>query len=377
MRVAFFSDVAYFKGGAEKSLFDLLANPSVEPLLVVPGEGEMADAARQRNIPVAVLDLGVVEGLRRPFTVMKGLRVIGDAVRAANSLKVLARRHNAICVHSNGLKAHAIACIARLLGGSPVVTHFRSIPYTRAEKIFWRFVRLVASRMILVSRPCWHGARLPANARVVRNGITPPREGLLPHAYNAPLRLGFVGRLHYTKHAELAIEWLDYARKNGLAATLTIRGEAQADQQDYAEMLKHLVREKELETVCRFEGMVQGELEEIYQGIDVNLVPSKTPDPLPRSVMEAMAIGVPVIGYPAGGIADMIIDGETGYLAHDAEGCLSTLRRLTHSQEHYEGIRRNALERILREFSISALHRSVAREYQAIAGGTPQDRSPP
>ena len=374
MRVAFFSDVAYVKGGAEKSLFDLLANPSVEPLLIVPGEGEMADAARQRGIPVAVLDLAAVEGVRRPFTVMKGLRVIGDAARVANSLKALARRHNAICVHSNGLKAHAVACLARLLGGAPVVAHFRSIPFTWTEKVFWRFVRLVASRMILVSRPCWNGARLPANARVVRNGITPPREDLLPHAYNAPLRLGFVGRLQFTKHTELAIEWLDYARKNGIEATLTIRGEAQADQQDYAEMLKRLVREKDLEAVCRFEGKVQGELEGIYQGIDVNLVPSKTPDPLPRSVMEAMAIGVPVIGYPAGGIPDMILDGETGYLARNEEEFLSALRRLTQSQDDYEGIRRNGLERILRDFSISALHRSVAREYQAIAGGTPQDR---
>lgn len=368
MKITFFSDVAYFKGGAEKSLFDLLANPSVEPLLVVPGEGDMADAARQRGIPVAVLDLAAVAGVRRPLKVIKGLRVIGDAVRVAGSLKALTRRHEAICVHSNGLKAHAIACIARLLGGAPVVAHFRSIPFTWPEKAFWRFVSLVASRLILVSRPCWHGAKLPANARVVRNGITPPRKDLLPHAYNAPLRLGFVGRLQHTKHTELAIEWLDYARKNGIEATLTIRGEAQADQQDYAQMLKRLVQNKGLEAVCRFEGKVQGELEAIYQGIDVNLVPSKTPDPLPRSVMEAMAIGVPVIGYPAGGILDMILDGETGYLARNAEEFLSALQRLTASQDAYERIRRNSLERILREFSIAALHQSMTEAYKQIAG---------
>ena len=41
-RVLFLSPVPDFKGGAERSLWDLVANPQIEPLLVVPAEGALS-----------------------------------------------------------------------------------------------------------------------------------------------------------------------------------------------------------------------------------------------------------------------------------------------------------------------------------------------
>ncbi len=373
-RVLFFSDVAYFKGGAEKSLFDLLGNPAVEPLLLVPSEGTMAEEARRRKIAVEVMDLGGVETIRRPLRPLRLAALLPDIVGAAVSLKRLARRHGVLCIHSNGLKAHGLAVIARLLGGPPLIAHIRAIPFTRAEKAFWQLLRLVAARIVLVSRPCWHGATLPRNCRVIHNGIVPPWDELPPRTVHRPLRVGFAGRLQHTKNVELLIDWFAYAREQGMDATLTIRGEAQPDEKSYAEMLKAQVRRLGLEGFCFFEGRVDG-LEKIYAGIDVNVVPSKTPDPLPRSVMEAMAVGLPVIGYPAGGIPDMIIDGETGFLVSDAQSFVAALERLTGDQQRYDLIRRKAFDHILGNFSRDRLHREISNEYDAIAGA-PQRMKP-
>jgi len=47
---------------------------------------------------------------------------------------------------------------------------------------------------------------------------------------------------------------------------------------------------------------------------DVAVVPSVYPDPLPRAVIESMAMGKPVIAFDVGGVAEMLADGVTGTL---------------------------------------------------------------
>lgn len=56
----------------------------------------------------------------------------------------------------------------------------------------------------------------------------------------------------------------------------------------------------------------------ILSGFDIFILPSILPDPLPTTVLEAMASGKPVIATNHGGAREMLINGETGYLIpHD------------------------------------------------------------
>lgn len=55
-------------------------------------------------------------------------------------------------------------------------------------------------------------------------------------------------------------------------------------------------------------------LAEIYGAADVFVIPSRQ-DNLPNTVLEAMACGVPTVGFAVGGISDMVLDGKTGLLA--------------------------------------------------------------
>ncbi|WP_282134434.1 glycosyltransferase [Seonamhaeicola maritimus] len=53
-----------------------------------------------------------------------------------------------------------------------------------------------------------------------------------------------------------------------------------------------------------------------YSAADVFVIPSLM-DNLPNTVLESLMCGTPVIGFPVGGIVDMIQDGENGYLAEE------------------------------------------------------------
>ena len=56
----------------------------------------------------------------------------------------------------------------------------------------------------------------------------------------------------------------------------------------------------------------------LYSAADVMVVPSHA-DNLPNTVMEAMACGTPCVGFDIGGIPDLIISKENGYLAKHYE----------------------------------------------------------
>lgn len=54
----------------------------------------------------------------------------------------------------------------------------------------------------------------------------------------------------------------------------------------------------------------------IQNFLDLLILPSTNPDPLPTVVLEAMASGTPVVGYKHGGVMEMIRDGKDGKLAN-------------------------------------------------------------
>ncbi len=365
-KILFLSDVPDFKGGAENSLFDLLGNPNIEPVLAIPEKGAMSRAAEAKGIQTVTIDYGKVLTVRRPFKFLDIPRTFFSAFSAARQLKKTAKKLGADYVHSNGLKAHGVACFARVIGGKPVFAHFRAIPFTKLEKMFWKAVRLLSRRVILVSRPCWPGETLPDNVKVVFNGIrvandTPPERNP-----GTPFRLGFAGRIQYTKGVDTLIEWFDYAYKRGLDIRLVIRGEAAPDEKDYEERVRKMVADRGLEDICVFEGKVDG-VENVYKGIDANVVSSVVPDPLPRSVMEACAVGMPAIGYPAGGIPYMIEDGKSGFLVDNAEKFYETVSDLIEDAGLYKAISEGAFRRARENFTLTKLHQSITHEYEVAA----------
>lgn len=89
-------------------------------------------------------------------------------------------------------------------------------------------------------------------------------------------------------------------------------------------------------------GFVEGdsELASIYNQADLLLYGSYR-DNLPNMIMEAMACGVPVIAFPVGGIPDMIIHEETGYLASTEEDYVRGIQWCLDNQEKLSLASRN------------------------------------
>lgn len=112
-------------------------------------------------------------------------------------------------------------------------------------------------------------------------------------------------------------------------------------------------RENNLLDHVRFAGWVTGdEKRKYYQQADIFILPSYAEN-LPFSLLEAMAVGLPVVTTPVGGIPELVEDGRNGFLIRPGnyqDLAESTLRLLKNSQLREE-LGRNARLRIQQQYS--------------------------
>lgn len=366
IKALYLSPVPDFKGGAERSLFDLLANPNIDPVLAVPEEGELAVRARAMNIPVEVIDFGSVHHVRRPFKVWHGLKALSDAWRASRDLRSTALRHKIDIVHTNGLKAHSIALLTKFGKSPKLVMHFRDIAYTAQEKAVWRLLTKLASRAVFVSRACYPDEKLPSNGRVIFNGIDPrPQIALSP---GTPVRVGFIGRIHPHKGLHTLLNWVKQSNSEGLETHLFVRGKFAAESPEYEAEIKSQVAALDLTQNVTFEGFFT-DPEAVYQNLDVICAPAQAAEPLARTILEPMSMGLPVIATPTGGTTEMVLDGVTGFIATDAEGFKSAIRTIISDEAKIISMMTAGRDHINKNFSKHKLHATVHHLYRELLDG--------
>jgi len=125
---------------------------------------------------------------------------------------------------------------------------------------------------------------------------------------HAPVLLLYVGRLAMEKDLDVlgnALSYLSPQVREKLAMLFVGDGPYRVD-------FERKVSEAGIP--ARFTGFIRGgDLREVYQGADVFVFPSST-ETYGNVVQEAMAVGLPVLGVSAGGVAERVVHGETGWL---------------------------------------------------------------
>jgi glycogen synthase len=157
-----------------------------------------------------------------------------------------------------------------------------------------------------------HIGLLNGEASVIYNGIAiedfPPRPSLnrLP---GEPLKLVYAGRLSPEKGLHTAVKAMSLVET---PAQLTIIG---GGDRDYENELRGLVDQYNLHDRVIFRGrMPRAQMANELAHHDVFLLPAEWPEPIPRAIQEALAIGLSVIAARIGGIPELIQDGINGFL---------------------------------------------------------------
>jgi glycosyltransferase involved in cell wall biosynthesis len=107
----------------------------------------------------------------------------------------------------------------------------------------------------------------------------------------------------------------------------------------------------------------------LMNACDVIALPTRR-DPFPIALLEAMALGKPVVATAVGGIPEMIVDGESGFVVapDDTEGLAQRLLALVEDPARRAAMGRAARARIETVFTLSGFVRQMFGAFDEAAG---------
>lgn len=316
-------------GGGQRSLLELMRmlRREHEVVLACP-PGPLAQAASALGIStVAIPESQLAFKLRLRATPEQFLRML----QARHALGKHVRRLQPDVVHANSLRAGLLT--SGLHHAAPTVVHCRDLlPRGLTAWVVRAMVLRGNSMTIAVSRAV--AARLAGRQRsnwlltVIDNPVDTDRfdparwdgqEARRNLGLSGTPVLGIVAQITPWKGQLRALQILELVRRIHPTAELLIVGEPKFvsaatsyDNRAYERELHAMVEQLRLRDAVRFLGERE-DVERIIATLDVLLVPS-TEEPFGRSVIEALAMGVPVVATENGGPAEVIRRGIDGAL---------------------------------------------------------------
>jgi len=370
--------------GAEKSLFALteaLAGRGHELGVVAPGRWCLGSGLEASGVEVATIRSRacwlVQWGPQPPTTqILRFLRYrLPDP--GYRRMMVWLDRYWPAVVYVNCLPQLKGAAAARALG-LPVVWHIREIlPPGPRRRWFARRLKRDATLIVAVSHAVaeWlNDEGLGDLVTVVHNGCDVPRDRVasseLRKSFGLPTEgvfVGFFAQLVSHKGTVDLVQAGSLAMAEVPSLFVVVAG---AGPPDEIERLRTEIAKSPFSE--RFFVLPpQREVWNLLAAADMVAVPSLWPDPLPRTVMEAMAAGRPVVAYRSGGVPEMIAEGETGFMVEpgDREGLAEQMVRLASDPELRHRLGTAAGAKAKAEFSVAAYVDSMEKILKKAAGG--------
>jgi glycosyltransferase involved in cell wall biosynthesis len=334
-----------------------------------------------RFLFVCLDDLGTLgEELQdEAFSVVVLHRQAGLDWRATFRLAQLFRRQRVALVHAHQYTPFFYALTARCLGRRvPILftEHGRHLPdYPRRK-------RIVANRLLLGRRDRVVGVGQAVRQALIANeGIPAQRvaviyNGIAAGAFaggsadrgslRAELDLGAddlvliqVARLDYLKDQATAVRTLQHVVAARPEARLILVGDGPERAKIEAE-----VRARELTRYVRFLGQ-RGDVARLLGAADVFLLTSIS-EGIPLTVIEAMCAGLPVVSTAVGGVGEIVIEGQTGWLAPagDDRRLAEHVLRLAAAPDLRRRMGEEGRDRARAVFSEGQMHAAYVRLYR-------------
>jgi len=203
--------------------------------------------------------------------------------------------------------------------------------------------------------------RLGERSQVIYNGVDiaefnafDSRDELRTRAGFTPSSfvVGTVGRLVPAKNQRVLIDSVAALRHAGIDARLIVVGDGPLRSE-----LETYATDQGLSSVVRFAGPVK-DVRPLIATFDVFVLPSLYIETFSNAALEAMSMGTPVVLSRVGGAAEMIRDGEEGYLIDPQqldERLPTVLQQIATDAARRRAMAARARERVERDFAFQGM----------------------
>jgi glycosyltransferase involved in cell wall biosynthesis len=365
--------VAYLTSGLRERGYDttLVAGS------LARGEDSMAFVADARDVQIVRID-----ELGREISPLRDLV-------ATVKLARLIRRERPQILHTHTAKAGTVGRVAALLAGRrrpPIIVHtfhghvLRGYFGPLRSRMFRLLERWLASRttaLIAVSPQVRDdlvslGVAPPERFVVVRLGIeldervAPERNGRAESRRYLGIAgdrfaVGWIGRMTAVKRTDDVLVAFKRLRAEGVDAVLCMVGDGPDRPQ-----LEQRAHELGVVRHTIFLGY-QEEVAAFYAAFDALVLPSSN-EGTPVSAIEALAAGRPVVATRVGGVPDVVLEGEDGFLVEPGatDDLADRLAQLARDPELRERMGRAGRRRVLPRYAVERLVDDVDRLYRSL-----------
>jgi len=296
-------------------------------LACLPGS-RLAQDARQLHITTLTLP---VHGYVHP----------GPVWRLAKFLRA-EKIHIIHCQHSRDIATLVPAMrLSRL--PVPIVLSKRMGSYISKKDLFHRYTYRHVRRVLAISNVIHRNvlATTPiAPERVVtffdavdlrRFTTSPGQRQLTRNMFGVPgqtVVVGFVGRMSPGKGHEELLQAARLLRARGRDVRFLVVGDASHGEEEYARTIRTLARTLEVEECVTFAGY-RADIPALMAAFDILAFPSHA-ESFGVVLIEAMAMGLPVVSTNTDGVVDIVADGQSGIMVprQDARALADGLERL-------------------------------------------------
>ncbi len=392
MRVAFFHSGTDLYG-ASRSLMRLtraLLRDGHEIQVIVREAGPLVTALQRDGIPV-VVEPGLRCLHRSELASRKIVPFLLGIPWAAWKCRRILREFRADLVHSNTGTVLS-GSMAAWLAGVPHVWHIRDMfdEFGILWRAYGRWILRRSRRVICVSRAVADQFRgmggASSKVTVIHNGF-PPEEFTPPDpAARRDLRakwgmgetvcaIGILGRIKLgRKGQEVLVRAVGLLHASRFTShgdpsvppfKLVIVGAAFPGNEEHEVRLRALVRELGLEEQVIFAGEFE-DPRPVYAALDVVVLASARPEPFGGVVIEAMAMGRPVVGTALGGTVEQIEEKVTGFLIppDDPAAMAGALEKLIGDSLLRERMGRAGRQRFEERFTFDQMYARILKCYR-------------
>ena len=369
-------------GGGQRSLLlllNLLDKNRFTPFVGCLGDSPFATEAKKTDANVVPLSLPAAHNKTnkvRRFT-------LRDLLEDFRQLRVILQLHRTVkryaidLIHANSLSVALLGGIVARINRIPILMHKR---YATSYGILDRICERLLHRVILVSEATRWNFAPPAKQTLIYNGVDLDafqasaeevkdlRAELLPDTSDAAILTGVVTRITPEKGIHFLVRAMGELKGRTDVKLLIVGGSYFQQDVDYMKELKREITDLGVEDSVIFTGFLS-DTRIVTSLLDIVLVPSIIPEACPRTIIEAMAVGKPVISTPLGGSKELVTR-ETGVLvpSEDASAIADAIATLATDPERLKAMgkaSRNRAELLFSSKKNTALTEAVYAELLA------------
>jgi glycosyltransferase involved in cell wall biosynthesis len=364
VHILYFSSFGHLRWGGQKSLYGLVSQLDRDlyrPHVVVPSEGELAQRLRELSVEVIVHELPEI-ALDRAADDIGSFRFLLDVVE----------RYGIDVLHTDGPRNTFFAGMAAKKKGLPLVWHIRAFDRDRYDRLLYG----LSSRLIFVAdclRERFKWVRDDGKWITIYNGIDPGEFQRVNNGEKLRDLLGIgrdellivsVGRIEPLKGQIHLVSACGRIGESLPEFRLLLVGNT--TDQAYRQDCEAMASAQGIARQVIFTGE-RDDIAGILGEADIFVLPSLY-EAFPRAVIEAMGVGLPVIVTNAGGCAEAVEEGLSGFVvpAGDPEAIANRILQLGKDRELRHRMGDQGRQRAKTLFDIRENARKTERLYHEI-----------